>query len=69
MLDLKGNMIADVYSTTYEKVRRIQDRDVAARLVAAYKIMIIRHLDYCNSVLAGLSKSTTALLHKYKTLQ
>ena len=42
-----------------KKIRRILNPDITARLVSAY---IISRLDYYNSVLAGLPKSTTAPL-------
>ena len=44
-----------------KKIRRILDPDITARLVSAY---IVSRLDYCNSVLAGLPKSTTAPLQR-----
>ena len=44
-----------------KKIRRILGPDIAARLLSAY---IIRRLDYCTSVLAGLPKSTTAPLRR-----
>ena len=43
------------------KIRRILSPDITARLVSEY---IISRLDYCNSVLAGLPKSTTAPLQR-----
>ena len=44
-----------------KRIRRILGPDITARLVSAY---IISRLDYLNSVLAGLPKSTTAPLQR-----
>ena len=44
-----------------KKIKRILGTDITARLVSAY---IISHLNYCNSVLAGLPTSTTAPLQQ-----
>ena len=51
-------------STTFTDVDIFhQNRTIEARLVSAY---IISRLDYCNTVLAGLPKSTTAPLQRVR---
>jgi len=56
-----------VASSCFHHIRRLQQvyrllgRDVTMRLVSAF---VLSRLDYCNAVLAGLPKSTTAPLQR-----
>ena len=64
MFQAQAKHIAKISSVCYyylqrlKQVRRILVPEIAARLVSAY---VISRLDYCNSVLAGLSKASIIL--------